>query len=191
MRPCSSGSRRSTLDGERRAVRRSAVAGPLAAVERRDAMSASHSIYIEAPVEKVFDWFKDPRNWLALNPDVAQREEILDSHVTGEGLGTFHVWSINALPGVRYKCFGVFTEFVPNKRIVDKWSLAIEGDETYTFDVEGSGTRVTIQPHRASIWRLRPLDKLVDQFERREQERSLVMLKKVMEAADAPARVAG
>jgi len=52
-------------------------------------MSASHSIYIEAPVEKVFSFFKDPRNWLTLNPDVAQREAITHAHVTPEGLGTF------------------------------------------------------------------------------------------------------
>ncbi len=164
--------------------------GLIAAGERGDAMSASHSIYIEAPVENVFDFFKDPRNWLTMDPAAAQREEILDAHVTPEGLGTFHVWALKPMPGVRYECFGVFTEFVPNKRIVDKWSLAIEGDETYTFDAEGSGTRLTIQPHRASIWRLWLLDKLVDRFERREQERSLAMLKKVMEATGAPAAVA-
>ncbi len=67
----------------------------------------------------------------------------------------------------------------------------MEGEEIYTFDAEGSGTRVTIQPHRASIWRLRLLDKLVDQFERPEQERALAGLKKVMEATGAPAQVAG
>ena len=171
-------------------MHRFTVAGPI--VAKRYAVSASHSIYIEAPVEKAFDFFKDPRNWPALNPDPgAGREEIVEAHVTEEGVGTFHVWTLKPMPGIRYRCFGVFTEFVPNRRIVDKWSLAIEGDETYTFDVEGSGTRVTIQPHRASIWRLRPLDKLVDQFERAEQERALVMLKKVMETAGAPANAAG
>ena len=34
-------------------------------------MSATQSIYIEAPVEKVFDWFRNPRNWSTLNPDAA------------------------------------------------------------------------------------------------------------------------
>lgn len=153
-------------------------------------MSASHSISIDAPVEKVFDFFKDPRNWLALNPDVAEREELLAAHVTQEGLGTFHVWALKPMPGLRYRCFGVFTEFVPNERIVDTWSLAIEGEETYTFAAEGSGTRMTIQPRRGSIWRLRLLDTLVDRFERGEQERSLAMLKKVMEARGAAAAVA-
>jgi len=67
------------------------------------------------------------------------------------------------LPGLRFELFGVFTEFVANERIVDKWSLALEGDETYLFDAEGSGTRVSIGRHRRSVWRLWPLDKLADQ----------------------------
>ena len=151
-------------------------------------MSATHSIYIEAPVEKVFDWFKDPRNWLTLNP---AGEELTDVHVTPEGLGTFHVWTIKALPGVRYQCFGVFTEFVPNKRIVNKWSLAFEGSEIATFDAEGSGMRVTLQCHRRSFWRLWPLNKLADRFEGRESERALAKLKEFMEASSAPVKMAG
>ena len=73
------------------------------------------------------------------------QEDGRPAHVAPEGLGTFHVWSLKPLPGVRFECFGVFTEFVPNKRIVDKWSMALEGTETYTFDTEGSGTRVTLE----------------------------------------------
>ncbi len=153
-------------------------------------MSATQSIYIEAPVEKVFDWFKNPRNWSTLNPDAAHREELADVHVTPEGLGTFHVWVIKPLPGIRYECFGVFTEFVPNKRIVDRWSLAIEGSETYTFDAEGSGTRLTIQAHPRSFWRVRPLGKLVDRFEGQENERALAKLKELMEASSGPVKMA-
>lgn len=152
-------------------------------------MSATHSTYIEAPVEKVFDWFKNPRNWLTLNP--TGREEITHAHVTPEGLGTFHVWAMKPLPGVRFEIFGVFTEFVPNKHIVDKWSMAREGNETYTFDPEGSGTRMTLSRQRQSFWRLRLLDKLVDQVERREDERALERLKELMESTGAPATAAG
>ncbi len=151
-------------------------------------MSATRSIYIEAPVEKVFDWLKDPRNWATLNP---AGEELTDVHVTREGLGTFHVWTIKAMPGVRYECFAVRTEFVPNKRIVDEWSLAIEGSETYTFDAEGSGTRVTLQTHPRSFWRLWPLNKLVGRVEGRENERALAKVKDFMEASSAPVKMAG
>lgn len=154
-------------------------------------MSASQSIYIEAPVDEVFDWFKNPRNWVRLNPAAARREEITDAHLTREGLGTFHVWRMKPLPGIRFECFGVFTEFVPNQRIVDKWSLALEGTETYTFDAEGSGTRVTLGRQRRSLWRLRLLDTLVDRFEGPESEQALVRLKKLMESTGASAKAAG
>ena len=152
-------------------------------------MSETHSVYIEAPVEKVFDWFKDPRNWLTLNPTT--REEITQSHVTPGGVGTFHVWKIRPVPGVQFEVFGVFTEFVPNKRIVDKWSMALEGTETYTFDPERSGTRVTLSRQRQSFWRLKAFDKLVDQAERREDHRALEWLKALMESSGTPATTAG
>ena len=149
-------------------------------------MSEAHNIYIEAPVEKVFNWFKDPRNWPALNPNA--REEVIQSHVTPEGLGTFHVWAMRPLPGVSFEIFGVFTEFVPNKRIVDKWSMALEGTETYSFESEGQGTRVTLSRQRQSLWRLKALDKLVDQAERGEDQRALRLLKELMESSNVPAK---
>ena len=154
-------------------------------------MSASQSIYIEAPVEKVFAWFRNPENWLKLNPAAARRETIADVHVTQEGLGTFHVWSMNPLPGVRFEPFAVCTEFVRNERIVDRWSLPFYGSYTYTFDTEGSGTRLTLQRHPRSFWRLRLLDKLMDQFEGQSNEHFLRRLKEFMESTGAAAKVAG
>ena len=151
-------------------------------------MSESHSVYIEAPVEQVFTWFKDPRNWLTLNP--TSREEITQAHVTPEGVGTFHVWKMRPAPGVQFEIFGVFTEFVANKRIVDKWSMALEGTETYTFDAEGSGTRFTLSRRRRSVWRLGALDRLVDRAERREDHRALERLKALMESSGQRATAA-
>jgi hypothetical protein len=153
-------------------------------------MSAAQSIYIEAPVERVFDWFRDPRNWLTLTPAPPRWEEIASAHVTEEGLGTFHVWAMTPLPGVRFEPFAVCTEFVPNKRIVDRWSLPFYGSYTYSFDAEGSGTRLTLQRHPRSFWRLRPLDRLVDRFETRSNEQFLGKLKTLLESTDAPAKSA-
>ena len=153
-------------------------------------MSASQSIYIDAPVEKVFDWVRNPRNWLTLNPAAARREAISDAHLTEEGLGSYHVWSMKAVPGVRFEPFAVCTEFVPNKRIVDRWSLPFYGSYTYSFEAEGLGTRVTLQRHPRSVWRLRPLDRLVDQFEGPSNDRFLGLLKKRMES-ETSTKVAG
>ncbi len=69
--------------------------------------------------------------------------------------------------------------------------MALEGTETYTFDAEGSGTGVTVQHQRRSLWRLRLLDKLVDQAEGRVNERALERLKERMESTGAEARAAG
>jgi hypothetical protein len=94
------------------------------------------------------------------------------------------------LPGVRFEPFAVCTEFVPNKRIVDRWSLPFYGSYTYSFDAEGSGTRLTLQRHPRSFWRLRPLDRLVDRFETRSNEQFLGKLKTLLESTDAPAKSA-
>jgi uncharacterized protein YndB with AHSA1/START domain len=151
-------------------------------------MSATHSIYIEAPVEKVFDWYKDPRNSQMLGTE--PRLQLTQVHVTEKGLGTFWVASMT-LPGFRVEFFGVFTEFVPNKRIVERYSLPFEGTWTHTFDPEGSGTRVTLQRHPRSFWRLRLFDKLVDLREGPASERYLAKLKEFMEASSAPTKMAG
>lgn len=84
----------------------------------------------------------------------------------------------------------MYTEFVPDKRIVEKYSLAFEGTWTHTFDPEGSGTRVSVHRHPRSFWRLGPFDKLVDLREGPASERYLAKLKEVMEASSAPATAA-
>lgn len=151
-------------------------------------MPAARSIHIDAPVEKVFDFFKDPRNSQSLGTE--PRLELTQSHVTDEGVGSFWVCTMN-LPGFRVEFFGVYTEFVPNERIVEKYSLAFEGTWTHTFAPEGSGTRVTVQRQPRSFWRLRPLDAIVDLREGPASDRYLAKLKEVMETTAAPARVAG
>ena len=151
-------------------------------------MSATQSIYIEAPVEKVFDFFKDPRNSQMLGTE--PRIQLTQVHLAEEGLGTFWVASFK-LPGGRAEFFGVYTEFVPNKRIVEKYSLAFEGTWTHSFAPEGSGSRVSVQRHPRSFWRLGLFDKLVDFREGPASERYLAKLKKVMEAGSAPTKTAG
>jgi hypothetical protein len=150
-------------------------------------MSAEQSIYIEAPVEQVFDFCRDPRNWPSLAPPrLARRVEMTHVHVTGEGLGTSYVWVLH-LPGVRVESFGVFTEFVPNERIVEKTSVAFEGAWHYTFAREGSGTRLTMQRRPRSFWRLRLFDRLVDRFDGPATEKFLAQMKEAVEAIAAPA----
>lgn len=145
-------------------------------------MSEQVSVHIDAPVERVFAWFRDPRNWPSLNPSA--QEKIIRAHVPEEGLGTFHVWAMRPMRGVRFEIFGVFTEFEVNRRIVDRWSMAIEGTETYRFEPEGAGTRFTLSRQRRSVWRLGLLDGLVSRLEGREDERVLGRLKDRLESPE-------
>ena len=116
------------------------------------------SIHIEAPVEKVFDFFKDPRN----TPEgFADAFAIKDVKLTEEGAGTYYTWA-SKTPGLRFEGFDVYTEFIPNQRITDRSSSDLAGDHTLSFEPEGSGTKLTVETHRRSFWRIPLLRELVD-----------------------------
>jgi Polyketide cyclase / dehydrase and lipid transport len=149
---------------------------------RRTVMSLKQSIYIEAPVEKVFDFCKDPRKTWAVGPDrMGQMGELLDVKMTEDGVGTYYSWAFN-LSGLRVEGFNVFTEFVPNQRITDRSSRAVVGTWTFTVEPEASGTRLTMWREPVSFWALRPVDQLMDRFFRASLgQQTLEKLKAVLE----------
>jgi hypothetical protein len=116
---------------------------------------ARQSFYIDAPVETVFDYFKDPNK---------QRETVLfdmqDVKMTEEGVGTHYTWSFK-VAGLRFGGFEVLTEVVPNTHITERSSMALTGLWEYDFRPEGAGTRVTLTLHPQSLWRFPPLEQLV------------------------------
>jgi carbon monoxide dehydrogenase subunit G len=120
-------------------------------------MSNKRSIHIEAPVEKVFDFFKDPKNWEEL-PNSGRFEDVT---VTEEGLGTFYR-AILPIPGIRIESFDVYTEFVPNQRITDRSSWAFFETMTWSFEPEGAGTKLTWEGHPGSFWRVPLLKELAE-----------------------------
>lgn len=122
-------------------------------------MAAKMSYYINAPVESVFDFFKDPRNQVESPPFSGM--EVRDLTMTKEGAGTNYSWRVK-MAGVPFDGFNVFTEFVPNERIVDKSSNAMVGTWEYTFAPEGSGTRLTMEHRQRSLWAMPPLRNLTD-----------------------------
>lgn len=147
-------------------------------------MSASCSIFIQAPVEEVFDFYRDPRTaWQMTNAG-----ELIDVKMTEDGVGTYYSWGMKLLPGLRWEGFGVYTEVVPNKRITDRSSEAFIGTWTYTFEPEGSGTRLTAQRHPVSSRALRPLDQLIDRvFRQYAERREFEKLKTLLENPATPA----
>ncbi len=136
------------------------------------------SVHIEAPVEKVFDFFTDPRNeWDILALPFAFK----DVKLAKEGVGTYYSW-VSKTPVLRLEGFYVFTEFVPNQRITERSSLAMDGDSALSFEPEGSGMRLTIENHPRSFWRIPPLKQLAGWAQSTAFRRLTSALKATMEA---------
>jgi len=116
------------------------------------------SIHIAAPVQKVFEFFRDPHNFSMAAP---RQIAFTDIVLTNEGVGTHYSWTAT-MAEIPFEGFDVYTEYVPNHRIVDRSSSALEGTWTYTFESEESGTRLTIENRSRSLWSLPPLQQLLD-----------------------------
>ena len=94
------------------------------------------SISIDAPVERVFDYIKDPAvAWVSMGTKV--------HNVTGtpEVVGTTFEWE-DKMFGFRVSGINEFTECVPNERVVITASKGF----VFSFDVEpdGNGTKLTV-----------------------------------------------
>jgi uncharacterized protein YndB with AHSA1/START domain len=122
-------------------------------------MVARMSSYIDAPVEKVFDFFQDPTSQID-NPPFGEMK-VYDVTRTKEGVGTHYSWTVK-MAGVPLSGFAVYTEFVPNERIVEKDSRSFVGEWEYTFAPDGSGTRLTMEHRQRSLWAFPVLSTAVD-----------------------------
>lgn len=143
-------------------------------------MTEKFSVHIEAPVAEVFDFFRNPMNWHTVSRGVVFK----DVHVTPDGVGTYYAW-VSSVAGLRLRGFDVFTEFVPNERITDWSSSDLEGTWTYSFEPEGDGTRLTMENHVRSLWRIPPLGRLLEHAAAKGHGKVLAELKETMEAGRA------
>ncbi len=144
------------------------------------------SIHIEAPVEKVFDFVKDPMNMQDLIPAGFAYKDV---KLTDEGVGSSYSWATKT-PVLRFEGFDVYTEFIPNQRITDRSSSPIAGDSTFSFEPEGSGMQLTIESHPRWFWRIPPLKELADLWKSMAGERLLSAVKAKMETP-GPVHAAG
>lgn len=148
-------------------------------------MSSQQSIHIEAPVEKVFDFYKDPRKQWSTMPDQMMKVgKLTDAKMTKEGVGTYSSWRIG-VGAVHVDGFDVITEFVPNEKLTSRSSRPAVGTWTATFEPEGSGTRFSIQRRPGSFWALRPVDRLVERVMSPRWRESLEKLKAELETPPA------
>jgi hypothetical protein len=137
------------------------------------------SIYIEAPVETVFEHFLDPRKDIDLMP---VDTTILEVKRTAEGTGTYTSYR-SKIAGVSFEMFDVLTDVVPNKRITSKSSSASVATWTYTFEPEGTGTRLTMEHRSESFWRLPVLRNVADLVSSRANAAFMPKAKARIEAA--------
>lgn len=140
-------------------------------------MTYHQSIHIDASVTKVFDFFRNPDNWAQQEPKGVHFKDV---RLTREGLGTHYSWTAK-IAGVSIEGFNVFTEFIPNQRITDRSSSPLEGTWTYSFEPDGSGTRLTVENRAHSFWRLPPLRRLLDRMTAKTHEPLLARLKTLLE----------
>ena len=121
------------------------------------AMVYQHTIHIDAPIGEVFEFFRDPGNFRRLHPGI----EFTDITLTEDGVGTHYSWT-SRVAGIKLAGCDVYTEFIPNRRITDRSSSALEGTWRYTFEAAGPGTQLTLSNQVRSFWALPPLRQLLD-----------------------------
>lgn len=149
-------------------------------------MAYRQTLHIAAPVEKVFGYFSDPNNWHSVAP---QGVVFKDVRLTEEGLGTHYSWTAK-MAGFSIEGLDVFTAFVPNQRITDRSSSALEGTWTYLFEPEGPGTKLTVENHVRSFWRIPPLASLLDWMAAKTHGSRFARMKEILEG-DSDGRQGG
>jgi Polyketide cyclase / dehydrase and lipid transport len=150
-------------------------AGGMLTRHSREVSTMKRSIHIEAPVEKVFDFVKDPRN---VPEGVTMPYEVTDVKLTEEGVGSYYSWVI---PGLPVEGFDVYTEFVPNRRITDRSSFSMTRDFIISFEPEGSGMKLTVETGHGSFWQFPPFRQLADLLQSMIFDRFMPALKAQME----------
>ena len=101
---------------------------------------AVKSISIKSPVEKIFNYISEPTNLPEIWPSLI---EIKDVQRLPDGK-TKNRW-VYKMAGIRLEGTSDGVESVPNQRIVSKTKGGVESTQTWTFQPEGDGTKVTFE----------------------------------------------
>jgi uncharacterized membrane protein len=96
------------------------------------------SISIDAPVEKVFAYLRDPMSNLETMPSMVQI-----SQVSGEGVGAQFRW-VYRMAGMNLEGESTVLEFVPDKRFVTQSRGGIESTWAWDFAPDNVGTRIDL-----------------------------------------------
>lgn len=97
-----------------------------------------NSISINAPIEKVFSYISDRNNLPEIWPSLV---EITNNKSLPNG-GCTNNWKYK-MAGMSFSGMTEDTEYVNNQRIVSQTTGGIDSAQTWTFQPEGNGTKVT------------------------------------------------
>lgn len=98
------------------------------------------SVHVDAPVETVFDYVKDPEHFFGAMPP-REHFELREVTMAPDGIGTTYEWAGREL-GLRLSGVNTREVYVLNRRIVD-WAAA--GPVwTWTLEPERAGTMLTL-----------------------------------------------
>ena len=139
----------------------------------------SKFIEINAPVEKVYAYFADPRNGPEYWPSLI---EVRDIQNLPNGGYSYH-W-VYKMAGVRFEGDSVEMEVIPNQRTVVESTGGIESTLTWTFQpTDNGGTMVTSETeyHLPSQLLGRLAEPFLLKLNEREAETLLANLKERME----------
>ncbi len=98
------------------------------------------TIIINAPVEKVFDYIDQPTNLPEIWPSLM---EIKDVQTLPNG-GHTDRW-VYKMAGMRFEGTTEGIEHVTNQRIVSKTKGGVKSTQTWVFQPEAGGTKVTFE----------------------------------------------
>jgi len=103
-------------------------------------IKTGRSITINAPIKKIFDYLSEPTNQPEIWPSLM---EIKDVQRLPDGK-TKNRW-VYKMAGIRLEGTSEGVESVTNQRIVSKTKGGVESTQTWTFQPEAGGTKVTFE----------------------------------------------
>jgi uncharacterized membrane protein len=98
------------------------------------------SIFIQAPVEKIFAFMSEPVNLPEIWPSMVEVKDVQPSPAGGYNFS----W-VYKMAGMRFDGASETVEVIPNRRVVTKSTKGIESKFVWSYQPEASGTRVTME----------------------------------------------
>ena len=98
------------------------------------------TITINAPVEKIFNYISQPTNLPEFWPSLVETSDVQELPNGGHS----NRW-VYKMAGIRLEGTSEDVEYVTNQRLVSKTKGGVESTQTWMFQTEAGGTKVTFE----------------------------------------------